>query len=161
MMLTVPFETGPEPKDVRLFVPGAVLLPDPPPERRFAALDPSGGGAVITGKLVPLGPAKGRLEMELFGTTEVSEPVPSVVKPGVPLMPSVVRPRPAPTVERPLRAPVPIGAAPGEPMPPREPVVPLTWAEAGPMNASDRSGTRAKRTLDTMIAPWTVRVMLP
>ena len=95
MMLTVPLDTGPVPKDGVLAAPGAVLLPDPSAPR-FAVLDPSGSEV-----------GRSRVELE--------EPTPKVVKPGKPLTPSDVKPRLDPTVERLESGPLPIGAAPGAP----------------------------------------------
>jgi hypothetical protein len=119
---------------------------------------PVESGPETTAPDVPdaLVPAKPFVELDPdpSGTVDRVEPVAGSV-------PSVVKPRLDPMLERLLRGPVPIGAAPREPTvplspptdPPIPPPLPPTCAKAGIARVMDRTETKAKREGDIIAAP--------
>jgi hypothetical protein len=145
IMLIVPLDSGPDvTKPAALEVVAMPVVPT-------VVLDPSGvpkvGGVVangvgVNGEVVVSGVVIGVVNGVVPGGAVVRGKVDVVV---LAVVPSVVKPRPDPTLERLLSGPVPMGAAPGLPTLPR-------WAKAGAANARATIEMRAKRADDIMAA---------
>jgi hypothetical protein len=139
-MLIVPLDSAPDvTKPAALEVVAMPVVPT-------VVLDPSGvpkmdvvaSGVGVNGEVVVSGVVNGVVP----GGAVVRGKVDVVV---LAVVPSVVKPRPDPTLERLLSEPVPMGAAPGLP-------TLLRWAKAGAANARATIETRAKRADDIMAA---------